>query len=353
MPKPPQLDQQDRKLINILQNDFPVDERPFARLGEKLGLSEREVIERVGRYKEEKVVRQISAIFDTRSLGYQSSLVAMSTPPGRADEAASVLNEHPGVSHNYRRNHHFNLWFTVAVAPNSRLGLEGTVDKFHEMCRADSTRILPTLKLYKIGVDLDMTGLRDPGAISDRTPYGEAQRSKVPVTERQIELIRELQKDIPLVERPYDGWAAAVGLTPAGLLDEARAFIARGQMRRVAAVLHHRSAGFVANAMGVWKVPEGQDVDTYGEIMGSFVAVSHCYRRPVYPDWPYPLFSMIHGRTVEECEKTLQAISEKTGLTEFKALYSSKEYKKTRVPYFTREAEEWEERALAFQPAQT
>jgi DNA-binding Lrp family transcriptional regulator len=351
MPKPPKLDQQDRKLINILQRDFPLDERPYARLGEAVNLSEEELIRRIARYREDKIVRQISAIFDTRSLGYHSSLVAMSTPPERTDEVAAILNQHPGISHNYRRNHRFNLWFTLAVPPNSRLGLQGTVDKLHEMCRADSTRLLPTLKLYKIGLDLDMTGERAPDATSTQAAYGEARRSTMPVTERQIALIRELQKDIALVERPFDDWAAAVGISPGELLEEARGFIQRGQMRRFAAVLHHRSAGFVANAMGVWKVAEGDDPDRYGPVMASFSAVSHCYRRPVYPDWPYPLFSMVHGRTVDECEKILQAISEKTGLNEYQALYSSREYKKARVKYFTREAEEWEERALACQPA--
>ena len=351
MPKPPQLDKEDKKLLNILQREFPLDEQPFARMGERSNLSEQEVLQRVARYKQDRIVRQISAIFDTRSLGYQSSLVAMSVPREHEDEAAAILNEHPGISHNYRRNHHFNLWFTVAVAPTSRLGLEGTVAKLHAMCRADSTRLLPTLKLYKIAVDLDMTGERPPEATTGQGAYPEANRGNLPLTERQMALIRELQEDMPLVGRPFDGWAAAVGLSPAELLAEARGFLERGQMRRFAAVLRHRTAGFAANAMGVWKVPENEDPDKYGAVMASFNAVSHCYRRPTYPDWPYALFSMIHGRTVDDCEKTLQAISEKTALSEYQALYSSKEYKKTRVKYFTREADEWEARALAFPPA--
>ena len=351
MPLSAQLDSKDKELLNILQQDFPLDERPFARLGEKVGLSGQEVIQRIRRYGDEKIVRQISAIFDTRRLGYASSLVAMSVPQERADKAAAILNEHPGISHNYRRNHYFNLWFTLAVAPTSRLGLQGTVDKLHKRCRADSTRTLPALKLYKIGVYLDMTGERPPDATAGQPAYAEARRTNMPLTERQITLLRELQKEIPLVERPFDGWAAAAGFSPAELLQETRGFVERGQMRRFAAVLHHRSAGFVANAMGVWKVPEKEDPDRYGAIMASFSAVSHCYRRPTYPDWPYALFSMIHGRTAGDCEKTLQAISMKTGLTEYKALYSSKEYKKTRIQYFTHEADEWEERALGYHPA--
>ncbi|MCJ7502346.1 MAG: AsnC family transcriptional regulator [Acidobacteriia bacterium] len=346
-----QLDEQDRKLLNVLQRDFPLDERPFARLAERVNLSEQEVLRRVARYKQERIVRQIGAIFDTRSLGYESSLVAMSVPAEREGRAAAILNEHPGISHNYRRNHHFNLWFTLAVAPTSRLGLQGTVDKLHQMCQADSTRLLPTLKRYKISVDLDMIGEHPPDATTGQTAHCGTQQSNIPLTARQISLVRELQKDLPLGERPFDGLAAAAGLSAAGLLEEARGFLARGQMRRYAAVLRHRAAGFVENAMGVWKVPENEDADRYGMVMASFSSVSHCYRRPTYPDWPYALFSMVHGRTVDDCEQTLKATSAKTGLTEYLALYSSKEYKKTRVQYFTPEAEEWEARALAGQPA--
>jgi DNA-binding Lrp family transcriptional regulator len=351
MPDSIQLSQEDRKLLNLLQREFPLNERPFAELAERLHASEKEVLPRVVRYKQAGIIRQISAIFDTRSLGYQSSLVAMSVPPAREDEAANVLNKHPGISHNYRRSHHFNLWFTLAVAPTSRLGLQGTVDKLHAMCQADSTRLLPTLKLYKIAVDLDMTGERPPDATASLAGNPAASRSHIPLTERQIALIRELQQDLSLVERPFDEGAAAVGLTVAEYLAEARGFLERGQMRRFAAVLRHRSAGFAANAMGVWKVPEQEDADRYGAIMASFSAVSHCYRRPTYPDWPYALFSMVHGRTVDDCEKTLRAIARKTGLSEYQALYSTKEYKKTRVKYFTPEAEEWEKWALAFRPA--
>jgi DNA-binding Lrp family transcriptional regulator len=350
MPKPLRLDQEDKKLLNLLQRDFPLEERPFARLAQRLNLSEKDVLQFVTRYKQEGILRQISAIFDTRRLGYQSSLVAMSVSREREDEAAAILNGHPGVSHNYRRNHHFNLWFTLAVAPTSRLGLEGTVAKFHQMCRADSTRLLPALKLYKLAVELDMTGERAPHASTDEPARTAVSRNDVPLTERQIALIRELQKDLPLVERPFDAWAATADLSPAELLAEIRGFLTRGQMRRFAAVLHHRAAGFVANALGVWKVPENEDPDRFGAVMASFSAVSHCYRRPTYPDWPYALFSMVHGRTVEDCERTLQAIAEKTGLSEYEALYSTKEYKKTRLHYFTPEADEWEEHAGCASP---
>ena len=343
----PEMDAQDRKLLNLLQAEFPLDPEPFARLGEKTGESAAAVIQRIERLKREHVIRQISAIFDTRALGYKSSLVAMKVAPARVDQAAEVINSHPGVSHNYKRNHEFNLWFTVAVPPDSRLGLEGTVDKLHELAQADSTRLLPTLRLYKIGVKLDMTGEQDVAAASDEATYSDLTRpKKSEISARQIAVIRALQKDVALVERPFDAAVAEIGITVPELLEEARGFQQRGQMRRFSAVLHHRHAGFIANAMGVWKV-EGENADEIGQVMASFNAVSHCYRRPVYPDWPYSIFSMVHGRSVEDCEKVLSAISEKTGIAEYRALYSTREYKKTRVEYFTPDSEQWEERIMA------
>jgi DNA-binding Lrp family transcriptional regulator len=103
--------------------------------------------------------------------------------------------------------------------------------------------------------------------------------------------------------------------------------------------------------MGVWKVPE-DDVESVGQLMAAYRGVSHCYQRPTYPDWPYNLFSMTHGRTKQECEDVLDAISGETGLTERITLYSTKEWKKTRLVYFSPDAEEWERRhAPELQPA--
>lgn len=341
---------EDGKLLNVLQAGVPLVERPFAEMGAQVGLSEADAISRIAALKEARIVRQISAIFDTRSLGYRSSLVAMRVPPAREDEAAGVVNRHPGVSHNYRRNHAFNLWFTIAVPPNSRLGLERTVEILDREARADSTRILPTLKLYKIGVKLDVTGETPPDAASDAPVYTQASRKKDSVTPEQILVIRELQKDMPLVPTPYTDMAERLGMSLEQLFAAANRMMEDGQLRRVAAVLHHRAAGFRANAMGVWKVPE-ERMEEVADLMANYNAVSHCYRRPIYPDWPYNLFTMVHGRNGRECEATLESMAQATGVTEYRALYSTREYKKIRLSYFTRELDEWEAETLAREEA--
>ncbi|CAB3390973.1 MULTISPECIES: siroheme decarboxylase subunit alpha [Kyrpidia] len=342
-----EMDDIDRELLNLIQSSFPLDPEPFRVVGERCGVSQEEALERIQRLKG-KVIRQISAIFDTRSLGYRSSLVAARVNPTRLEDAARVFNEHPGVSHNYRRNHEFNLWFTIAVPPDSRIGLERTVQLLGELAGVDSIRMLPTLRLYKIGVQLDVTGKQNVTRKATEAAYSDRDREipkGQPLTEADKGLIRELQKDIPLVVRPFDPAAKALGIETEALLAGAQSLLDRKLMRRFSAVLHHREAGFRANAMGVWAVPEDR-ADEVGAKMASYAAVSHCYLRPTYEDWPYNIFTMVHGRTVKECEAVLGAIAGETGIREMRALYSTKEYKKTRVQYFTPEMEAWEEKYL-------
>ena len=335
------MDSVDKDLLNLMQREFPLEREPFAALGRPLGLAGDEIIRRIDTLKRGRVIRQISAIFDTRVLGYQSSLVAASIPADKLNSAAKAINSHPGVSHNYERNNELNLWYTVAVPPDSRLGLEGTVEVLHKISGAEKTRILPTLKLFKIGVTLDMN--QGATAKKEAPQYGEADRVSADrnVSEDDKAAIQALQEDVPLTPRPFDLWGRQVGLSYEELLERAYDLQRRKIMRRFSAVLYHRKAGFRANAMGVWKVPPDR-VEEVGQVFAQYQAVSHCYERPVYDDWPYALFSMVHGRSEEECEAVLDAMAAETGLTERASLYSTREYKKTRVRYFTPEMEAWE-----------
>lgn len=336
----------DRKLLTRIQDDFPLHERPFQVFGKDYGISEEEALERIQAMKQSNIIRQISAIFDTRSMGYKSSLVAAKADPQRIRDTAEVINEHPGVTHNYRRNHEFNLWFTIAVTPHSQLGLEKTVELVGILSKAQSIRIMPTLKLYKIGVNLDMT-VDVNLAKSEDSIYNEEKVNRQELSKEDIAVILELQEDIQLIHEPFKSMAQNLGISQERLFDMAKELVQKGKMRRFAAILHHRRAGFMANAMGVWNVPPDQ-IDEMGSMMAKFKAVSHCYRRPTYPDWPYALFSMVHGKTEEECEKILETIAQETGIKDHQALYSTTEYKKTRMKYFSPEFDAWEEKYAAF-----
>jgi DNA-binding Lrp family transcriptional regulator len=335
------MDGTDKDILNFIQREFPLEREPFSAIGREVGLSGGEVIRRVESLKRSRVIRQISAIFDTRVLGYQSTLVAARIPKNKLAEGAKAVNSHPGVSHNYERNNELNLWYTVAVPPDSRLGLEGTVDVLHRISGAEKTRILPTLKLFKIGVTLDMN--MGATAKKEAPQYGESDRAAADrnISDTDRDVIRALQEDVPLTPRPFDLWGEQIGMSYEDLIEHANDLQRRKIMRRFSAVLYHRKAGFRANAMGVWKVPE-ERVEEVGNMFAQYQAVSHCYQRPIYEDWPYALFSMVHGRSVEECETILATMAEESGLSDFASLYSTREYKKTRVRYFTPEMEAWE-----------
>lgn len=327
----------ERALLNLIQGDFPLVERPFAALAEQLGQPEDKVLAALKQLKASRVVRQISAIFDSRRLGYRSSLVAMKVAPERIEQAAAIINRHPGVSHNYERNHAYNLWFTVAVPPDG--DLQRDVDEIHRLAGAAETRMLPTLRLFKIGVTFDMSHDADilrkaPLQHAAAPPAGSETEVFDAPPPREQAIIRVLQRDMPLELRPFDAWAAELNTAPAQLLEDIRRLAAANLLRRFAAVLRHRDAGYTANAMAVWRVPQERILEV-GRHMASFAAVSHCYQRPVYPDWPYSIFTMIHGRQESDCTAVVQAIEAETGITDRALLFSTREFKKTRVQYYT------------------
>jgi DNA-binding Lrp family transcriptional regulator len=147
---------------------------------------------------------------------------------------------------------------------------------------------------------------------------------------------------MPVVQEPYAPAAKELGIAQEALLEHLESMKERRALRRVAAILFHRRAGFSANGMGVWKVPEERILELAPQ-MAAFRGISHCYQRPTYADWPYSVFTMAHGRSKEECDAILDSISESTGIAERSTLYSSTEFKKTRLLYFTDDHRRWEE----------
>ena len=339
------LDTADRRLLDVMQSEVPLTARPFESLGRRVGMDEAACLQRVERLRHDAgMIRQISAIFDTRSLGYASSLIGARIDPQRLEAAAMIISGHPGVSHNYQREHELNLWFTLAVPPDSRLGLEGTVQRLQALSGAERMLLLPTLKLYKIGVRFDLTS-RDqkpererPSAYSEqdaRTGRGHT------LDAHQRELVRVLQQDLSIEPRPFDAWAKQAGCSVPELLAGAEQLRQRRQMRRFSAVLRHRKVGMQANVMVVWAAPE-DEADAVGQRLAQFDEVSHCYLRPTYPDWPYNIYTMVHARSADAVDQTLQRMSKAGGVAVGQTLWSGREFKKQRVRYFTGEIERWE-----------
>lgn len=331
-----EIDARDRDLVNALQFEVPLSSTPYALIGQSLDMSEKEVIKRTERLKREGVVRRISAVFIPRSLGYQSCLVAARVDSDDVERSAAMINLHPGVTQNYIRNHDFNLWFTISVPPDSKLGLDGTVDILGREAQCRTVRLLPTLKLLKsTGIDGSDQPPNDIGG--EESPNEPAAPSP-----GEIEFIRLLQRDLPLQPRPFDTLASTIGASGDELMQTARTFLQRHQMRKISALVDSRKPSFSATTMGVWVVPPDR-TEEFGARMADFKAVSHCYLRPVYPDWPYNVFTTVHGRSVDECDAILTDIAEQTGYQDRSALYPTRELKRVRLSLFSPEIETWEQ----------
>ncbi len=326
----------DRKLLNLIQADFPLVHEPYAELGGRLDIDGDEVIERIARFKQTGLVRQISPVIDGRRLGYQTTLVAMRVPETSRETAEETLRQHPGISHGYERDHRLNVWFTLALPPEKDIDKE--LAELTAPFEAEAVFALPAIKLFKIGAYFDIGGdgaashgvkarrhdvtLNPSGALPERIALSEDDRG----------ILRQLQQDLPLEPTPYAAMAADLGIDEATFLAGCRQLLDRGVMRRYGASVNHRQAGFEGNGMACWTVATDA-VDDAGRRLSALAEVSHCYERKTNPDWPYNLFAMMHGKTPEDCRRIAVAAAADIGLDEPQILFSTREFKKTRVRY--------------------
>lgn len=328
------------EILSRIQKTFPLVQKPFLAIANELNISEDEVLNILQEQKRSKIIRQTSAIFDTKRLGYNSSLVAFKIPADRIDSAVKIINSHPGISHNYERNHDFNIWFTVAIAPDSKLGLEKTLEILAKATQAEDFIVLPTLKLFKINVKLNTTGKDEK-----KEEVKKVKHSDIELTPLHHAIIRYAQYDIEMVSEPFKKIVDELNIdydTFFRILNELQE---AGVMRRFASILNHRKAGFSANAMVVWDVDEkkGEEI---GEKAAAFSAVSHCYLRPKYANWPYNLFTMVHGKTTDETNAIIADMASEIDSKSYMPLYSSREFKKVRIEYFTPDFKAWEEKYI-------
>jgi len=324
------------ELLSIIQKRFPLVAKPFAVIAEELGTDEETIIRLITEEKNNKIIRQISPIFDTKRLGYSSSLVSFKVKREDIGTAVEIINSHPGVSHNYEREHTFNIWFTLAVDPDSKLGLKKTVEILAEEANAVEYIMLPTLKLFKISVKLNTTG-KD----AKKEKVVKPNKKSIELTPLYYRVIALAQNDIPIVSEPFKATVDELGLSYDEFFTILNELKDAGVMRRFAGILNHRKAGFNANAMVVWDVDESKG-EEIGKKAAEFSAVSHCYLRPKYPNWPYNLFTMVHGKTTEETNGIIREMADEIEHFSRRPLYSTREFKKVRIKYFSPDFAEWE-----------
>lgn len=319
-----ELSPQDRELLNLLQGNFPLISRPFARLGDRLSLKEEVVLSRIREWKASGLIRLINAILNSRSLGYQSILVALALPAQELDRAAQAINEHPGVSHNFARDHTFNLWFTLTLPPGRDLASEA--EALAKLAGAGDSLMLPALRVFKIGMHFNMTK-----ELIESQPFsGNGLAPLLQPSAEEKRALVALQQDLPLTAAPFALLAQEHDLLERELLETAQSWQESGVIRRYGAVLNHRRAGFQANALVCWAAPLDR-VEEVGNRLASSLQVTHCYERPTYPRWPYSIFTMLHAQSQEDCRLQAQALATALGLRDYVLLFSTKQYKMSRV----------------------
>jgi len=323
------MDGINQKLVNLLQAEFPLKPRPYREIGLKLSVGEEEVIQRIERLKAEGLVRQISPVLDSRRLGFQTTLVAMRVTEDQLDKAAQVIADHPAISHGYQREHHFNLWFTLS-AP-SLAEVETELEQLAVSTEAEAAFSLPAVKVFKIGAYFGTNGNgKGGGGVSKQ--FGGTLPKKAELSQVDRAIVNELQQDLPLRLEPFAHMAGRLGMEVEDFLSNCQSLRERGIMRRFGAAVNHRKAGFEANAMACWVVPQDK-VEAVGQKLSSFQEVSHCYERRTNSLWPYGLFAVIHSYTRKACQSVVQCASQGIGLEDYVLLFSTREFKKTRVKY--------------------
>lgn len=336
------MDATDRALLNAIQNDFPIASHPYQILGEGVGISEADAFKRIQHLRQEGIIRRLGGVFDSRRLGYYSTLCAGKVPEGKIPVLAKLLDGIPGVTHNYVRDHVYNVWFTLIA--RSHAVAEGILQNVRQAIGVTDIFSLPASRIFKINVNFDFDSSIDEleqeegqntsehdvlrGAhLQEVAPYE--------LADDEISLIRVIQGNLPDSPTPFSVLAESITWPTEKVISVANRLLEVRILRRFGAVLRHQKAGFVANAMGVWQVD--QETEKAGKIMACFKEVSHCYQRPTLPDWPYNLFTMIHGRTVDECEEIMRRISLATGVKKYSMLFSVAELKKSSMQYFLEE----------------
>ncbi|MFZ3102416.1 MAG: Lrp/AsnC family transcriptional regulator [Desulfitobacteriaceae bacterium] len=363
------MDAIDRALLNAVQTGFPVEPQPYQSLGDLVGITEQGALERLQALSQEGIIRRLGGVFDSHRLGYYSTLCSAKVPQAKIPLITEILAGVPGVTHNYLRKHAYNMWFTL-IAP-SKEKVEEILEDLRQKSGVAEVYSLPALRLFKIKVDFDLTQVKGAEEISlvvakdgeaevvevvevveeveeangfkvlnqagAQAGYWSAETSSsYPLSPEEIKLIRILQGSLANSITPFADLAEELGWTEKAVLTSICHFIEVGVIRRFGAVLRHQKAGFVANAMGVWQVAP-ELAEAIGRKMALYREVSHCYQRPTLPDWPYNLFTMIHGRSVEDCQNVMNRIALETGVKDHDMLFSTKELKKISMQYFPEE----------------
>lgn len=312
-------------LLNRWQHGFPLDRTPFATVAAASGLSESEVIEAYRDLHANGTLSRIGGVYG-QGAGGAALLAGMQVPAERLEAVAAIVSAHPGVNHNYEREHAVNLWFVMTGRDAEAVALA--------MAQIERDTGLPAIQLrmrrayhIDLGFDLGAPAAARPARMAR---MADVRRAPAPVADADLPLAALVEDGLPLLPRPYDAWAQALGRTPAQVTATLATWLDRGTLRRFGTVVRHHELGFDANAMTVFDVPDAR-VDACGEALARQAGVTLAYRRERAPGWRYNLFCMVHGRDRAAVQQGLAELIPSCGLDRFPhaVLFSRRRFKQT------------------------
>ncbi|MDP6524421.1 MAG: hypothetical protein QGI24_01130 [Kiritimatiellia bacterium] len=360
-------DNTDAALLLALQRGIPLVERPFSHICGELGLSEEHIVERLVSYLETGIARRFGAVFDSRGLGYNSTLCAVDVPHDDLDRAAGLVTPHPGVTHCYEREGSPNLWFTVTAQAES---LQDELARMADLLAPYRLLDLPAIKRFKIEAVFDArkpeieqpcpkdvalggaaaslpadaeAGVPPVGAQSHSQgtvtpPKGRASNehnktTALQLNEQQRSVVRRFQGMIPLTATPFADAAAKLGIGTEALLSMLTGWKDAGVLRRIGLIVRHRKLGFNANSMCVWPATPAKVAEA-GPILAGNPAVTHCYERPSFDSFPFNLYAMVHADTPDAVTGLFNRLSSDAGLSDGRMMVSAREFKKSSPVFF-------------------
>ena len=373
------MNELDQKILAIIQDGFPLAERPYAVLAETLGSDETTVFDTVERLCASGVIRRIGGVYDSKNLGFISRLCAGTVPASSQDfssephdetpmeKFAAVVMGEPAITHNYIRSHEYNVWFTV-IAENES-AIQTVVDRVCAKTDLHDVHVLTATKKFKINTVMGasvpvvsrqwlVNRVGDESVVterhSDNRRLEESSNFRGNLSDADRTRIRTACDDIPHTLTPFKDWGVSC--------DELREDLAAKRMRRFGAILRHQDAGFPCNAMVCFRIDERRETgDEYGSAgsqilchperfddviqngaavqkAGSILAlnphISHCYERPSFEKFPYNLYAMMHAQTPEELDSYIKDAVALLGNPEYVVLHSVRELKKTSFKFF-------------------
>lgn len=319
-------------VANALQSGVPFVRDPWADLGAPLGLSGEAVLAQVRAFSEAGELREISGVLEGSALGHDSALVAARVPPERLEQVGALISACPTVTHNYVRDHAFNLWFTLAMP--EEIGLDAALAALSRETGIAPLHPLRRTHTFKIGVRFDLDTMENT---SQKTELQAVAARTFDAHERKM--LRALQHPLPLFRKPFAALADVVGVDEGELLAFARS-LHGSVLRRYVGTFRHRKLGVRGNGMVVWNVPEDR-IAEIGERFAEAPEVSHCYARNAVPGFPYSFYTMVHARDEASVRAIADGLAAQVGRPEYAILFSTRELKKVRLRYFLPELDAW------------